>query len=275
MSDLYRPLKEGYEFNGSEFFSEGWELFKKEAGSFVGVTVLFIVINVVVAFIPFVNLLGTFIQMTLFGGYYIYCRNMQSGDQKMGDFFGAFNSFGQIVLYLIVLGLMILPVFFIALALVVPYEELIALIGNTDDPGAIADLSAAFMENIGMMIILFFAFIVYAVYLSMSYIFVLPLIVDSKMGFWQAMELSRKVVGKQFFSFFGFYFIIGILSGLFVLVTLFFGVLVLYPVLYCVSFVMYNRIFKLDEESEVDEIESFGQSNDDINTESQEQGMGH
>jgi len=250
-------------------------MFKKEAGTFIGVTVLFIIINVVVAFIPFVNFLGTFIQVTLFGGYYLYCRKMQTGEQTMGDFFGGFSSFGQIVLYLLVFGLMVVPVFLIGIFAVLPYEELIALVGNMDDPGAISDLSMAMMDKMGLIVAIIFALMFYVIYLTMSYIFVLPLIVDGKLGFWQAMELSRKVVGKQFFSFFGFYLLLGILGGIFTILTLFFGVFVLYPALYCTFFVMYNRVFKLDEVVNVDEIESFGTSSDDINTESQERSTEH
>ena len=66
MADLNKPLVEGYEFNGSEYFSEAWNMFKKEAGSFIGVTILFFIIYVVVALIPLVNIFAYFILSDVF-----------------------------------------------------------------------------------------------------------------------------------------------------------------------------------------------------------------
>jgi uncharacterized membrane protein len=42
------------------------------------------------------------------------------------------------------------------------------------------------------------------IYLGVSWIFTLPLVIDKKMDFWPAMELSRKVVGKHWWGIFGF-----------------------------------------------------------------------
>ena len=113
---------------------------------------------------------------------------MQSGEQKMGDFFAGFNSFGQIVLYVLVLFLMIIPAFVVVFVAVIPYEEIFALMSNSSDSDAVAALTSALLDNLGMIIILFLALIAYVLYLSVSYVFVLPLIVDAKLGFWQAME---------------------------------------------------------------------------------------
>ena len=40
------------------------------------------------------------------------------------------------------------------------------------------------------------------IYLAVSYVFVLPLVIDKKMEFWTAMEVSRRVVHEQWFSVF-------------------------------------------------------------------------
>jgi len=42
------------------------------------------------------------------------------------------------------------------------------------------------------------------VYLAVSWVFVLPLVVDKKIDFWPAMELSRKVITKHWWLMFGF-----------------------------------------------------------------------
>jgi len=42
------------------------------------------------------------------------------------------------------------------------------------------------------------------IYLGVAYSFTTALIVDRKFDFWEAMETSRKVISKRWFSFFGF-----------------------------------------------------------------------
>ena len=49
------------------------------------------------------------------------------------------------------------------------------------------------------------------IYLGVSWIFASLLIVDKGLDFWPAMELSRKVAGKQFFSVFGLLFLCGLI----------------------------------------------------------------
>jgi len=50
------------------------------------------------------------------------------------------------------------------------------------------------------------------IYLAVSWIFALPLVIDRKLPFWDAMELSRKVVGKHWFITFAFLLVIGLLA---------------------------------------------------------------
>ena len=75
----------------------------------------------------------------------------------------------------------------------------------------------------------FICCIIPGIYLAVAWTFTLPLIVDKKLDFWSAMELSRKVVTKHWFHFFFFgifallYFFLGALAfgvGLFVTIPL-------------------------------------------------------
>ncbi len=54
-----------------------------------------------------------------------------------------------------------------------------------------------------MIAIGFLLLILPGIYLAVSYKFTLPLIVDKKLGVWEAMELSRRTVTKRWFKFFG------------------------------------------------------------------------
>jgi uncharacterized membrane protein len=55
------------------------------------------------------------------------------------------------------------------------------------------------------------------VYLTVLWMFGLPLVIDKGLGFWQAMETSRKVVSKHWFSVFGLLVVISLINlvGLF------------------------------------------------------------
>lgn len=50
------------------------------------------------------------------------------------------------------------------------------------------------------------------IYLSIGYSFTNYLIIDRNFGFWEAMENSRIIVSKQWFSWFGFFFILGLIN---------------------------------------------------------------
>jgi uncharacterized membrane protein len=98
----------------------------------------------------------------------------------------------------------------------------------------------------------FMLFILPGIYLAVAYSFVLPLLVDKKLGVWEAMELSRKTITKQWFSFFG----LGIVAAIFVLVSaipLGIGLIWSLPTVYIAYGLLYHRLF--DDVDEVNEIE--------------------
>lgn len=85
------------------------------------------------------------------------------------------------------------------------------------------------------------------IYLIVGYTFMNTLIVDAKMDFWQAMESSRKVVHRQWWTFCRFgalLFLINIVGMLAFGV----GALVSLPVTYCAVAVAYADVFGLRNE---------------------------
>jgi len=65
-----------------------------------------------------------------------------------------------------------------------------------------------------MTIIGFLLLILPGIYLSIAYVFTLPLIADKGMDVWEAMELSRKAVTKHWFKVFFVMFILSMIMGL-------------------------------------------------------------
>ncbi|PHS39369.1 MAG: hypothetical protein COB07_06340 [Sulfurovum sp.] len=65
-----------------------------------------------------------------------------------------------------------------------------------------------------MTVIGFILLILPGIYLSIAYVFALPLIVDKGMDVWEAMELSRKTVTQHWFKVFGLMFLLSLIMGL-------------------------------------------------------------
>lgn len=270
--DFEKPIREGYEFNSSQFASETWSLFKKHAGSFIGANVLFLIIYFVIALIPIVNLVAPFVLGALLAGYLIYAENAKTGTQKMADFFGGFSYIGQIALYYLVFFLIMIPIMGIFFGLLIPYELVGQLISGSMTPDEFgAEFAAQMFSGSNMVKLIggYFVMLFIVLYFAISYSLTLPLIVNGKLGFWKAMETSRKTVGKKFFRFLGFYILLFVLTVMVFFVTLGTAMLVIYPLYMLLTYVMYQNIFQ-DNTEMVDVIDSFGSTSSDINSESQE-----
>ena len=80
------------------------------------------------------------------------------------------------------------------------------------------------------------------IYLAVSWVFTIPLVIDQRMGFWEAMELSRKVVTKHWWKVFGLVIVLGLLgiAGLLVSIV---GVFVAWPIGQIALLYAYEDIF--------------------------------
>lgn len=74
---------------------------------------------------------------------------------------------------------------------------------------ALAGLLIYIMTVIGFVLL-----ILPGIYLSIAYVFALPLIADKGMDVWEAMELSRKVVTKHWFKVFGLFLLLSLIMAL-------------------------------------------------------------
>ena len=120
-----------------------------------------------------------------------------------------------------------------------------------DEPRTFRDFFAGF-NQIGslfglmllMAVVLFFAFlalIVPGIYLAVGYSFALPLVALGGMGAWEAMELSRKVIHKNWWWFLLFSLVVSVISSL-GQIALFIGIFVTMPIAYCVQYAAFEDI---------------------------------
>ena len=91
------------------------------------------------------------------------------------------------------------------------------------ESAGIADAFSGFGPSTGQLILLslvmniltligYVCCLIPGIYLAVAWIFSIPLVIDRQMGFWEAMELSRKMVNKHWFLVFAFLLVYGLLS---------------------------------------------------------------
>lgn len=96
---------EPYEFNTSQYYSRGWEIFKSNPGLFISFSVVSTIIVVIAYFIPFASLA---VNAPLLAGYYIVARKIDREEAiEFGDFFKGFNHFVQLLLLGLVTGILV------------------------------------------------------------------------------------------------------------------------------------------------------------------------
>ena len=124
-----------------------------------------------------------------------------------------------IVIFVIV-GILSTPVYTVLIGGLLKYY--LKLIRGED--ATVGDAFSGFGPSIGQLVLLGlvqgaltnlgFAFcILPGLYLAVSWYFALPLVMDRGLGFWEAMELSRKVVSKHWFLVFAFLLVMGLVSA--------------------------------------------------------------
>lgn len=97
------------------------------------------------------------------------------------------------------------------------------------------------VENILIMVGVFLCLIP-GIYLAVAWAFAIPLVMDKKLDFWPAMEVSRRVVNKIWWSVFGLVLVEMLLMFLGVLCCLV-GVFVAFPVIVAATACAYESIF--------------------------------
>jgi hypothetical protein len=103
---------------------------------------------------------------------------------------------------------------------------------------ALLGLVQGILTNLGFLFC-----IIPGIYLAVSWYFALPLVIDRNLGFWEAMELSRKVVSKHWFLVFAFLLVVGLVSACGVIACCI-GILVSVPIGFVALMYAYDDIFR-------------------------------
>ncbi|MFQ3574050.1 MAG: hypothetical protein SNJ53_05400 [Thermodesulfovibrionales bacterium] len=193
-----------YDVKIKSYFSRGWDLFRSNMGLFIGFTVVLFLIHTILAFIPIVGPITSWLISTpLMAGFYFGGFSLMRNEQiEFKVFFRGFSLF--------------LPLF-------------------------LAGLVTSIFIVIGYVLL-----VIPGIYLMVAYVFTIPLVADKKMEFWQAMETSRKLITKKWFSFFLFCLCIVLLNIVGTLALLV-GLLFTVPMTFCIIAAAYDDIIGIGD----------------------------
>jgi hypothetical protein len=195
--------------------SRSFDLWKANFLPLVGVTFVVFLITAILGMVP---ILGAIVNVVLsgvfYGGlYYYYLGKMRGKPREFGDAFAGFSkAFGPLALASLLTVVLSMAV---ACVLIVPWVIGIAMTAQQGQPNPLLFL--------GIFVCALPIF-----YLSISWSFTFALVIDQGLGPWTAMEVSRRVVTKQWFRVF-FTMLLGGILAMLGLIGLIIGVIFTLP----------------------------------------------
>lgn len=208
-----------YDVNIGAYFNRGWDIFKQFAPGFIGYVLLLVLISIVLNMLP----------------------------APLGR-----GSEGGAGLLPFVYQLLIAPVLSAGLYIVAlqiarqrsPEFNDFFRGFNRYLPILLVSLISGLLILVGTILL-----ILPGIYLAVAYLFSVLLVIDKNMSFWNAMETSRRLVSRKWFSFFGLGIVLTLLNivGLLVLGV---GTLVTIPLTGCIVVAAYENIVGLNSSAQ-------------------------
>jgi len=198
-----------YDLDIGSCVTNGWNLLKNNFGPVFGGVAIFLLVQLglgALGSIPFVGAVfsigNLIISGPLMGGlYHLLLKAIRRQPAGVGDVFAGFRlAFGQLLLGYIVAallsGLSALP------GLAIMGFPIFMMVRHQA-----VEAGPFLLACLGFLIAM-----VPAIYLSLSWMFALPLIIDKQMEFWPAMSASRRMVGKHWWMLFGLLVVCGLIN---------------------------------------------------------------
>ncbi len=219
-------LEHDYELDIGGCISRGWELVKNNFWPAVGVNALVMLITIAIN-----QIIGLFTRPV------INAMIVQHEFSARGIF---------IILMVTIISAPIYAIFMAGL-----FKYFLKMIRGEN--AQVGDAFSGFGPSIGQLILVGLVVnslvmigcalcLIPGVYLSVAWYFAIPLVIDRRMNFWEAMESSRKMVTKHWFLVFAFLLVIGLLAAAGVIACCI-GIFVTIPIFFASMMYAYETIF--------------------------------
>ncbi|BBA35891.1 uncharacterized protein sS8_3959 [Methylocaldum marinum] len=220
--------------SGMTWLSEGWDLFRKAPGTWIGIVVVWFLVSIAMNLIPVVNLLSSLVYPVLTGGLMLGCRSLEQGrGLAFGHLFEGFQShFGKLAL----VGLL-----YLLGALVVAGGVFAVVLGGS---GALGIFTGTPPDESTLLMVMVAALIAFAllVPLIMAFWFAPALVVFHDKSAVEAMGLSFRGCLGNIMPFL-VYGIVGFIAAIVATIPAGLGWLVLLPVFIGSTYKAYQDIF--------------------------------
>lgn len=222
---------------GVGWIGEGWSLFREAMGLWIGIFVVFMLIQMGIGLIPILGgLVNIFLSLTLSAGLMIGARSLDTGEGLRFDhlFAGFQRNFGQLLL----VGLLYLVGTIVIIVLVV------VIFGGALFAAFMGSQGGAGLSGLAPMSILLAVLVAMALLLPlvMSIWFAPALVALNDVPAIQAMKLSFFGCLKNFLPFL-LYGIVLFILGILALIPIGLGLLLLVPTMICAQYISYKEIF--------------------------------
>ncbi|MEN0005971.1 MAG: hypothetical protein AAF798_17605 [Bacteroidota bacterium] len=241
---LEQIIADGYEFKFGDYIGKGFNLMQANMGNFIGFILIFFIISVVANFIPIIGGLANSLVISpcLMAGFYIVAHKVDQGQAtQFSDFFKGFDYWGQLALSVLIISL-------ITIGAMIPF---LVTVGTSGFITYFIEIQSDPFTTPPAFPFWTLIFILPLVYLVVAYTWTTMFIVFYKMEAWAAMEMSRRMVTKQWFIIFLFGFVIALIAGAGA-IALFVGLLFTAPAMLCAQYAAFADVTKLMEEAESD-----------------------
>lgn len=203
-------LERDYDLDLGGCIGRGWNLLQKNMGLLIGATLIYLGIGFALSLLGAIPLIGAlfsllslFVTAPLMGGlFYVTLQAIRQQPASAGDVFEGFRrAFIQLVLGYVVstllTGLCAIPAVITGLATLLP------TLTHHQEPSL-----GAILATVGVALICLLPMI----FLTVNWMFTLPLIVDKRLEFWPAMQTSWKMVRKHWWQLFGLILLVGVIN---------------------------------------------------------------
>ncbi len=200
-----------YSVNIKQYFIRGWEIFEEYTWGFIGFSIITILFSTIVSQVP--ALLG-------------------SKEDWVGDIF----------------DFILTPIFYAGICIV-------ALQIAKNKPQHFTDFFRGFNKFLQIFLVNFVGTIfiltgslfllIPGIYLAVAYTFSVLFVIEKKLNFWSALEASRKLITKKWFSFLGFVILL-CLFNLFGFLVLGIGIFLTIPLTSCIIVAAFEDIVGLN-----------------------------
>lgn len=259
--NLQRAIDNGYEFRFGDYINQGFKIVQKNMGQFiVGTLVIFVIMfgvsmvsGVIGAALAFMGgVVGIILNQVInqatsaavtgpltAGMFHVAQKTDLEQPSEFGDFFVGFNKWVPLFTTAIMATLVVLAASIPGIYLMFQGGlDISALRG----PAAMEILEEVDWANVGLGVLVA---LIPAVYFGVSYAFAPAITWFYGVSGWDALEASRKLVGRNFITVLGFMIVTGIIMALGV-VLLCVGILFTFPVYNSAIYAAFADIVKLN-----------------------------